>query len=66
MEQRAAIRTMTETEVGAPDFTMLPAIIPPGAILFVLRGGEAVRCHSDFGNIEPGERVFCVRQLSGG
>ena len=66
MEQRVAVQERTTTEAGAPDLTMLPAVLPPGAILFVVRNGEPVRCMADMGNILPGEKVHFVRQLSGG
>jgi len=66
MEQRVAVQERTTTEVGAPDLTMLPAVLPPGAILFVVRNGEPVRCLADMSNVLPGEKVHFVRQLSGG
>ena len=66
MEKRTAMEEMIVTEVGAPDLTMLPAVLPPGAILFVVRNGKPVRCLADMSNVLPGEKVHFVRQLSGG
>jgi hypothetical protein len=58
-------REKTE-KVGAPDTTMLPAVLRRGAILFVVRDGQPVRCFQDMSNVEPGEKVYHAGQLSGG
>jgi len=63
--ERVKVRVRTDG-VGAPDLTMLPAVLRPGAILFVVRDGAPVRCLQDMSNVEPGEKVYHAGQLSGG